>query len=102
MEKFKGKYRIPSARWAAWNYSNNAAYFVTICTAHRAHYFGEVLNGAMTLTALGRAAADCWREIPAHFPFVVLDEFVVMPNHIHGIIVIQKPVETLGVERPGL
>lgn len=95
-DKFKGKYRIPSARWAAWDYSSNAAYFVTICTANRAHHFGEIANGVMTLTALGRAAADCWNEIPAHFPFVELDAFVVMPNHVHGIVVINKPqlVET--------
>ncbi len=97
-DKFNGKYRIPSARWAAWDYSSNAAYFITICTAHRAHDFGAIANGMMTFTALGRAAANCWHEIPAHFPFVVLDAFVVMPNHVHGIVVINKthphPVET--------
>jgi len=91
MDKFKGKYRIPSARWAAWDYGRNAAYFVTICTADRAHHFGEIADGAMTLTPLGQAAVDCWNEIPAHFPFVVLDEFVVMPNHVHGVLVIDKP-----------
>lgn len=94
MEKFKGKYRIPSARWAAWDYGSNAAYFITICTAHREHYFGAVVKGAMILAPAGQAAVDCWKEIPAHFPFVVLDEFVVMPNHVHGIIVIDKTVET--------
>ena len=45
----------------------------------------------MDLSALGQAARDCWNEIPAHFPFVVLDAFVIMPNHVHGIIVIDKP-----------
>lgn len=94
MEKFKDKYRVPSARWSAWDYSSNAAYFITICTAHREHYFGEVVNGAMAFTALSQAASDCWQDIPAHFPFVVLDEFVVMPNHGHGIILINKPVGT--------
>ena len=91
MDKFKGKYRIPSARWAAWDYGSNAAYFITICTVNRTHDFGEIADGAMTLTPLGQAAVDCWNEIPAHFPFVVLDEFVVMPNHVHGILVIDKP-----------
>jgi putative transposase len=91
VEKYKGKYRIPSARWAAWDYGSNAAYFVTICIADRTHDFGEVVDGEMTLTPLGQAAADCWEAIPDHFPFVVLDGFVVMPNHVHGIIVIDKP-----------
>jgi len=89
--KFRGKYRVPSARWAAWDYGSNAAYFVTICTANRAHDFGEIADGKMTLAPLGQSAMDCWNEIPAHFPFVVLDEFVVMPNHVHGIVVIDKP-----------
>jgi len=91
MEKYRGKYRIPSARWAAWDYASNAAYFITICTAQREHYFGTVVSDLMELTAVGRAALNCWNEIPAHFPFVVLDEFVVMPNHVHGILVIDKP-----------
>jgi len=95
-DKFRGKYRIPSARWVVWDYGANAAYFVTICTAERAHGFGTIANGNMNLSLLGHAALDCWHEIPNHFPFVELDEFVVMPNHVHGIVVINKPdsVET--------
>ena len=91
MKKFKGKYRIPSARWATWDYGSNAAYFITICIADRAHDFGEIVNGEMVLTPLGQAAADCWVAIPDHFPFVVLGASVVMPNHVHGIIIIDKP-----------
>ncbi len=91
MDKFKGKYRISSARWAAWDYGSNAAYFVTICTAGRSHDFGRVVDGEMILTPLGQAAVDCWHAIPDHFPFVVLGGFVAMPNHVHGIIVIDKP-----------
>ena len=90
-DRFDNKYRIPSARWAGWDYGWNGAYFVTMCTAGRIHYFGEIQDGVMGLTALGQAARDCWDEIPAHFPFVLLDAFVVMPNHVHGIIVIDKP-----------
>jgi len=89
--KFKGKYRIPSARWAAWDYGSNAAYFVTLCVANRAHDFGAITNGIMHLSPLGQSALDCWNEIPAHFPFVELGEFVVMPNHVHGIVAINKP-----------
>ena len=95
MEKFNGKYRIPSARWAAWNYGSNGAYFVTICTANHAHYFGKITNNEMVPTPLGQAAVDFWNEIPAHFPFVVLDAFVVMPNQVHGIIIIDKSADTV-------
>jgi len=98
MDKFKGKYRIPSARWAAWDYSSNAAYFVTICVANRAHDFGEITDSGMTLSPLGQSALVCWNEIPAHFPFVELGEFIVMPNHVHGIVVINKPVSDAIVE----
>jgi len=94
MDKFKGKYRIPSVRWVGWDYSSNAAYFVTICIANRAHDFGEITDGEMTLSPLGQSALVCWNEIPAHFTFVELCEFVVMPNHVHGIVVINKPVES--------
>jgi REP element-mobilizing transposase RayT len=95
MDKFRGKYRIPSARWATWDYSSNAAYFVTICVANRAHDFGEITDSEMTLSLLGQYALVCWNEIPAHFPFVELGEFVVMPNHVHGIVVINKSVESV-------
>ena len=88
--KFKNKYRIASARWATWDYGSNAAYFITICTANRAHDFGQIQNGEMKLSPLGKSAQDCWHEIPAHFPFVELGQFVVMPNHAHGVVIIAK------------
>jgi putative transposase len=95
VEKFKDKYRISSARLAEWDYGSNAAYFVTICSATRSHDFGEIVGDEMVVTALGQAAIDCWNSIPGHFPFVVLDEFVVMPNHIHGIVIINKSDKTV-------
>lgn len=91
MEKYKGKYRIPSARLKTWDYGSNALYFITICTKNREHYFGEIANGQMILSEIGILAYKYWNEIPEHFPFVNLDEFVVMPNHVHGIIIIDKP-----------
>lgn len=99
MDKYQNKYRIPSARWAAWDYSANAAYFVTICVANHAHDFGRVVDGEMQLSPLGQSAQDCWNEIPAHFPFVELGESVVMPNHTHGVVVINKndPVQTQNI-----
>ncbi len=95
MEKFKNKYRIESARLQNWDYGANGLYFITICTAHRECYFGDILVDTTTapimqLSEIGNIAQHFWTEIPNHFPFVELGEFVVMPNHIHGIIVINK------------
>lgn len=90
MDKYQNKYRIPSARWAAWDYSSNGAYFVTICVDERAHVFGRVVDGAMQFTPLGQCADDCWNEIPQHFPFVELGAHQIMPNHVHGVVVINK------------
>jgi len=90
-DKFKNKYRIPSTRLSNWDYSSNAAYFITICTANREHHFGTIIDSKIQLSSIGEFAYKCWREIPNHFPHFYLDEFVVMPNHIHGIVMIEKP-----------
>ena len=74
-----------------WNYGWNAIYFVTICTKNREYYFGNIADKKMQLSEIGKIAKKYWNEIPKHFPFVELNEFVVMPNHIHGIIIINKP-----------
>jgi REP element-mobilizing transposase RayT len=91
MAKFQNKYRIESARLQNWDYGWNAPYFVTICTAHRVCYFGHIQNGKMQFSETGKMAHNCWLEIPEHFPFVTLDVHVIMPNHVHGIIIINKP-----------
>ncbi|TZF86427.1 hypothetical protein FW774_05120 (plasmid) [Pedobacter sp. BS3] len=102
-DKFQQKYRIKSARADWWNYGANAAYFVTICTQNRLPYFGKVAEGLVELSDIGKIAHKCWKEIPLHFPFVLLDEFVVMPNHIHGIVVIDKGnAENGGCTTPNL
>ena len=79
-DKFQNKYRISSARLKDWDYSSNAIYFVTICTQNREHYFGEIADGQMNLSETGNMANRFWFEIPKHFPFVQLGEFVVMPG----------------------
>ena len=89
-ERFKDIYRIPSARLRNWDYGWNAPYFVTISTAHRECYFGEIINGKMILSEIGKIAEQYWNEIPHHFTFVEMGEFVVMPNHVHGIIIFNK------------
>lgn len=83
-------FRGGTARAGWWDYSSNAAYFVTMCIKNRKHYFGEVENGSMQLSALGKAAEACWKAIPEHFPFVEIGAFVFMPDHMHGIIFINK------------
>ena len=87
---YKNKYRIPSARAQWWDYSADAAYYVTICTKDRTPHFGKVVDGVMQLSEIGGMVQQYWLEIPVHFPFVLLDEYVVMPNHLHGILVIDK------------
>lgn len=88
MKKFQNKYRVPSARAQWWNYGNDGAYFITICTAHRECYFGDVLDGEMKLSNLGVLADVFMHEIKNHAKNVILDEYVVMPNHVHCILVL--------------
>ncbi len=90
MEKWKGKYRIPSARAAWWDYANDGGYFITICTDHRRHFFGKCREGKMELSTAGAIVQGFWYEIPKHFPFVELGAFVVMPNHVHGVLILEN------------
>ena len=127
-DKFKNKYRIPSARLQSWDYGSNGAYFITLCAKNRIPYFGTIVqttnlgvsdefhntndldhmdesyesldsgHGEETLgsgfstklTKIGKMADKYWHEIPKHFPFIKLGAFVIMPEHIHGIIIIDK------------
>ena len=89
-ERFQDKYRIPSARLQNWDYGWNGIYFITICTEGREDYFGKISEMVMELSEIGLFAQQFWFEIPNHFHFVDLDAFVVMPNHIHGILMIDK------------
>jgi REP element-mobilizing transposase RayT len=88
MKKFQNKYRIFSTRLQNWDYRWTGAYFVTICTKNRLHYFGEIKNKQMQLSPTGVIADILWHEIKNHTQNVELGEFVVMPNHIHGVIII--------------
>ncbi|MFA6457787.1 MAG: transposase [Patescibacteria group bacterium] len=99
---FQKKYRIASARLSGFDYSQDGYYFVTICTSSRKNFFGEIKNQQMFLSPIGRIARQCWQEIPQHFPFVQLDQFVVMPDHVHGIVVIDNwsgGNENIGTDR---
>lgn len=92
--KFQNKYRISSTRLKNWDYGQNGAYFITICTKNREHFFGEIVsaNGEneMQLNEIGKIADTFWAEIPKHFPFIELGNYVIMPNHVHGILIINK------------
>jgi REP element-mobilizing transposase RayT len=72
-----------------WDYSWAGMYYVTICTGVWKLYFGEIVNKEMILSELGIIATECWLKIPEHFRFVRLGEFLIMPNHIHGLIEIK-------------
>jgi putative transposase len=94
MDKYQGKYRTSSTRLQNWDYGWNAAYFVTICTANRKCYFGEIQEGEMILSEVGKFVAEEWLKTPEIRPDMnlFLDAFVVMPNHFHAIIVIGENI----------
>ncbi len=84
------KHHRRSIRLKGYDYARPGAYFITICTWQRECVLGEIEDGKMIPSEWGRIVDECWRAVPSHFPNVALDEFVVMPNHVHGIIVIQN------------
>lgn len=88
MKKFRNKYRTESTRLPGWDYRNSGAYFITICTQNREHFFGDCQNGKMILTTAGMIVQGCWYQIPFLNSRVALGAFVVMPNHVHGILIL--------------
>ena len=85
--RFRNRYRIPSARLASWDYRWTGVYHVTICTLGRIGWFGEITGGRMTLSREGDWVAREWSNIPQIGPYVLLDEWIVMPDHLHGILI---------------
>jgi putative transposase len=79
-----------SIRLKEYDYTSPGWYYVTICTHQQACLFGDIKNGRMVLSPIGKIARKYWLEIPDHFKYVELDEFVIMPNHVHGIIIINN------------
>lgn len=90
MSKFQNKYRIESSRLKHWDYSTPWWYYVTIVTKEHINYFGKIENGKMYLSELGKFCRKCWNEIPIHYPDIELDYYIIMPNHIHGIIILNE------------
>jgi REP element-mobilizing transposase RayT len=87
---YKKKFSDKGLRLQTWDYSWNGKYFVTINTKDKVEYFGEVISEEVHHSAPGKLANEFWEMIPEQFPFAKLDEYIVMPNHVHGIIVIDK------------
>ncbi len=90
MSKFKNTFLVESARLQNWDYSYPWWYYVTINTKDHIEYFGKGINEKVILNDLGKIADSYWKEIPKHFKNVELDYYVIMPNHIHGIIIINE------------
>ena len=87
------KHHRRSIRLKDYDYSQPGEYFVTICTRNKECIFGEIIEDRMQLNEYGKIANDFWNEISIHFPGVKSDKFVVMPNHIHGIIMIMNSID---------
>jgi putative transposase len=75
-----------SARLRQYDYTSSGAYFVTVCAYKREHFFGDVFEGEMRTTEIGNIILEAWNAIPKHFSRVRIDAFVVMPNHVHGVV----------------
>lgn len=81
--------RRRTMRLVGYNYSALGSYFVTICTHQRKCLFGEIVEGKMRVNSYGQIVKGCWEAIPKHFPHANLQNFVVMPNHVHGVVMIE-------------
>lgn len=88
MTLYQDKYRIESTRLRGWDYGTRGWYFVTICSQHRACIFGEVVAGEMQLSPAGGIAESELRGLHLHYDNVQVDSLVVMPNHVHAIVMI--------------
>jgi putative transposase len=97
---YRNRYRIPSTRLRGWDYRSPGIYAVTICVEERACCLGEVVEGRVARSRFGEIVAEEWQRIPAVHPHVTLDEWIVMPDHVHGILVFQR--EKQGPIVPGL
>jgi REP element-mobilizing transposase RayT len=71
-----------------YDYSQAGAYFITVCTKHRKMLFGDIVEDGISLSVFGLLVKECWDNLPRHYHFLELDAFIVMPNHVHGILVL--------------
>ncbi len=90
MSLYKNRYRIESARLKNWDYSFEGYYFITICTKYREHLFGEIINYEIQLSEIGKIVFQEWNESFDIRAELFCDCFVIMPNHLHGVVVIKN------------
>ena len=83
------KHNRQSKRLYGYDYTVPGYYYVTICTKNRLSHLGAVIDDVVILSAWGRIAYENWRKTPEHFSSVGLDDYVIMPNHIHGVIILR-------------
>lgn len=102
MTLFRDTYRVESARHPTWDYRSPGWYFVTVCTHQRIHFLGTIRHGTVGLSEAGCIVAQEWQRTPQVRPYVVLDAWIIMPNHFHGLIGIRSdsPGVSNGVETP--
>ncbi len=106
MTLYRNKYRVETTRLQNWDYASDGRYYITICTKKREQFLGKIEKGVMILNKRGRIVEQCWFDLEKHYHNLRLDAFVIMPNHIHGIMIIDnstivetgfKPVSTHGI-----
>jgi putative transposase len=110
MTLYQNKYRVETTRLQNWDYASDGWYYITICTKGRDNIFGIVEKGIMQLNNHGKIVEQCWFDLPNHYSNLILDAFVVMPDHVHGIMIINntrvetgfKPVSTGTKPRHGI
>ena len=105
-DKFQNKYRIPSNRWQFWDYSDPGSYFITICIQphvekfHEISLLGTIINGKMLLSEYGEIVKNEFNQIHNYNERAILDEWIIMPNHVHFIITLREyDLEKIHVEK---
>jgi len=98
---YRNRYRIESSRSQNFNYASNGAYFITICTKDREHFLGKIIKSKMQLSRMGIIVIKCWFDLPNHYSNCILDEFIIMPNHVHGVIIIDNGDDCLNIVETG-
>ncbi len=91
-------WRRKPLRLKGYNYSQAGTYYITICTFLRESFFGHLKNAKITLSSVGAIACKYWKEIPNHFQHADVDVFIIMPNHIHGLIKIHSSDDDVAAE----
>lgn len=99
---YLSKHNRRSIRLQGYDYSQGGYFFITICVQNREHVFGKIIAYKMTLNEYGLMVKHVWNNLPNHYPHIQLGEFVIMPNHIHGIITVGAGLKPAPTKNHGL